>query len=45
MDNKDTLKQKMQSMEYKTSNVQSVKGHPTANTNMGKFHKPNRPSI
>jgi hypothetical protein len=45
MGNKDTLKQKMQSMEDKTSNVQSGKEHPTTNTNMGKFQKPNRPSI
>lgn len=45
MDKKDSIKQKMQSMADKTSNVQSGKEHPTANTNIGKFHRPNRPSV
>jgi len=42
---KKSLNRKMQSMADKASNVESIKEHPTANTNIGRFHEPNRPSV
>ncbi|MDO7908001.1 hypothetical protein Q5741_16435 [Paenibacillus sp. JX-17] len=45
MNKKKSLNQKMQSMADKSGNMEGGKEHPTTNTNMGKFHIPNRPSV
>ncbi|WP_438433200.1 hypothetical protein [Gorillibacterium sp. sgz500922] len=45
MGKKKSLKADMQSMADKAEQAETTKEHPTTNTNIGKFHQPNRPSV